>query len=225
MHTNYTARMIDQWRSLKWLLIALYLPVIALLGSIVALGDDWANYLLRDPHTLADMPFFAGMISNIGVLCWTATAAICLFSGANLRGARGQGAMSAFLLYAGGVTTLLMLDDFFLLHEDLFRYYLPLPEGAVYAVYAALLLGLVVGYREVIAMTDYLLLVIACVLFGISVSIDLMQPLMSAAQYGRIGGYALEDGVKFAGILTWTVYFIRVCHRACSANAARSHDQ
>ncbi|KAF0190454.1 MAG: hypothetical protein FD165_2687 [Gammaproteobacteria bacterium] len=200
-----------QLRSLKWLLAAIYLPTLLVLTGIGALGEDWAAFLLRDTHSLAGLPFFAGALSNIGVLLWTVALAVCLFCGVVLRRTPGHDEASKFLLSAGALTTLLTVDDFFLLHEDLFRHYVPLPEALVFGIYGAAAVAFLVRYRRIILASEYLLLLLALLLLAMSVAVDLFQNVVSTEQYQVIGGYVLEDGFKFTGILTWMVYFIRLC--------------
>lgn len=209
--------MAEQLRRLKWLLLVLYAPVLTLMAGIAWLGDDWARYLLRDAHSLAELPFFAGIVSNIGVLCWTVALAVCFFSGALIRRKHAERDVGRFFYAAGALTTLLMLDDFFLLHEDLFRYYLPLPEWLVFGAYAALAVVFLLRYRRVILATEYLLLLLAVALLGLSVAVDVAQQLITPEQFRNIGGYVLEDGYKFAGIVAWTAYFVRTGYAQCMA--------
>ena len=105
-----------------------------------------------------------------------------------------------------------MVDDFFLLHEDLFRHYLPLPESLIYSVYGVLAMTLLIRYRRAILASEYVLLLLAILLLGLSVAVDVLQHMISKEQYRAFGGYVLEDGFKLAGILTWMIYFTRYCY-------------
>lgn len=203
-----------QLQSLRWLLAAIYLPTALILAWIGSLGEEWGAFLLRDTHSLGDLPFYAGLISNIGVVCWTIALAVCFFSGMLLRRLPAHEEAGAFLVSAGALTTLLMLDDFFLLHEDLFRYYLPVPELLIFGLYAVAAAAFLLRYRRIILASEYLLLLLALLLLVLSVAIDLLQFMLSPEQYSSVGGYVLEDGFKFAGILTWMVYFTRYGYRS-----------
>ena len=81
-----------------------------------------------------------------------------------------------FFGYAALLTTILMFDDLFLIHEEVAPDHLHIPEKLVYVLYGALALGFFVGFLSQILKTDYLLLVAACLLFVVSVASDLMLP-------------------------------------------------
>lgn len=157
--------------------------------------------LTRDPVAVFDGPFYAGAISNIGVLAWAAAATVCLFGSAFLRGRADLADARRFLLYFCLVTVLLLVDDLFLLHEDVLYGYLGVPELLTFGVYGAFgLIGLVV-FRRVIARTDVLLLVMALALFAFSVASDLFP--------GTPARHLVEDGSKLVGIFAWLAYFAR----------------
>lgn len=149
---------------------------------------------------------FEGMLSNIGVLLWCTTAAVCIFSFI-VSNSRRRGAY--FLLWSGIITAVLLIDDLFQLHEAILPWYFNIPEGAVYGVYILLISGYLAWFWREIIKTDYNYLVIACMLLGFSVVCDMILPQEGIA-------YLIEDGFKIFGIVTWFFYYTRTCYKEFS---------
>ncbi len=164
------AQLLSQAKKLALFLSSLYvLPLLFLFVLVVAslqMGVD-LGMLLRDPSSTTKVHPFTGVASNIGVILWTATATICLFGWAILRHSSGQVRFSTFLLCSGLMTSLLMLDDFFLLHENIFPVYFGVPEKVVYLGYVGLIVWGVVVFKKCILKTEYLILLIAFAFFWI----------------------------------------------------------
>lgn len=215
-------KILCQARRLLPFLASLYiLPLLFLCAVVVAsrqTGLDMAM-LMRDPAAIAHLNPFTGVASNLGALLWSAAATICLFSWAVLRHRAGQAEFSRFILCSGLVTTLLMLDDFFLLHEHMFPRYLGVNEKLVYLGYMGVVLAWLVVFRKQILKTDYLLLLLALGLFALSVFVDAIQYRLEPL----IGNWRmlLEDGGKFLGIVGWLGYFFRCCRVAIGDGAQR----
>lgn len=208
-------------------LLLVYIPVFAVLFGLFLLWlltEARIADLTRDPlavvetallaiqrqpvegiHILAELniPLYAGLISNLGVLLWCGAGAICLFTWALLRRMGAPGPRGAYLC-AGLLSILLMLDDLFLLHERVLPMYFGPAEKALFAVYGVLALAYVLGYRQFLMRTDWLLLVAAFVLFTVSLGFDFVSEETHIPQR-----HFFEDGSKFAGIATWTAYHVR----------------
>jgi len=94
------------------------------------------------------------------------------------------------------------LDDAFLLHEAVLPTW-GVPEKVVLLCYLGLVAFHLLKSFSTIRKTDYALLGVALVCFGISVAID--------GAYRLIGEqYLLEDGAKLVGIISWFLYFFQV---------------
>ena len=120
---NLFAQIFYQGRKLVLYVFSLYfLPLLFLFAVVVASSQMGVSIALftRDPTAVANIHPFIGVASNIGVMLWTATATICLFSWAILRQSPGEMRFSTFLLCSGLMSTLLSFDDLFRLHEDIF---------------------------------------------------------------------------------------------------------
>ncbi len=114
-----------------------YGPALILLGlTIVAnvyKGTPFRFFTADPTATLGGHPL-TGMQSNLGVLAWSATGAICLFAHTFLRARQA----SSFFLWSGVITIALALDDFFHLHEFFAPRYLRIKEDIVYITASSL---------------------------------------------------------------------------------------
>lgn len=152
-----------------------------------------------DPVTTADLPFYAGLLSNVGVLLWCATSAIAIFVGTMLRTDARHRSMATFLLLSGLFTTMLLADDFFLVHEVVFPYYLGMPQRLLVGSYALLAIAWLAGFARVIARTNFSVLLLSLCFLGISAAVD---------QFSHLH-VAWEDGPKLLGIASWCAYFVQ----------------
>lgn len=180
----------------------------AFLIGIVLFLQAWkgvpSDHLTRDPNAIFDMPLYIGFLSQVGIFLWSAASAVCLFSGALLASRPGNVVSSRFLYAAGLLSMLLGLDDAFLLHEQFFPF-IGIPENAVYAIYACLMLSFLYGFREQILITGYPLLAAGLMFFAASVLLDLTQP-------EGIDVFLVEDGAKLVGIMSWMTYFAHAAY-------------
>lgn len=172
--------------------LAISAALIGLVLYIHHTKDVPLGTLTRDP--LSGKPAYLGLLSQAGILLWAAGAAVS-FLGAWLLPWRDAG---RFMLSAGVLTTMLCIDDAFLLHDEV----LPLvgvPEELIYAVYLGLLLGFLLLFARRILKTGYPLLGLALAFLGISVVAD-------AWGLPWLDPYLIEDGAKFIGITMWSAY-------------------
>jgi hypothetical protein len=201
-----------QLRSLTPLLIGLYIPVFGLM-FLVLLAQLWAGLpaeiLTRDPLAVYDAPPYVGLISNLGILLWSATAGVCLFCAARVRRTKSNG-LYHFFFISGLLSVLLCLDDLFLAHEDLWPRLLGTGEGPIIAFYGVLAGIYLWSFRDLILRTEYLLLGLSFAGLGFSILFDLLPDLDPALILP--GQYLLEDGSKLLGIVTWLAYWIRTCN-------------
>ena len=182
------------------------------------------GYLTRDPadiirHSqissfpffeegIVNLPFYLGGLSYLGILFWCATMAICFFSYVIFRKTGKRTPDPLFFLLAGLITSLLLIDDLFRLHEIVFPVYLHLHEYTLYVSYAALIAFLLIRYRSTILSTDYVLLMFALGCLGFSLISDMLTDMF----FRSVSGATLvEDGAKFVGIVSWFLYFARIC--------------
>ena len=187
-------------------LVALIAAVSILFLGIVVYLHIWNNIpisdLTRDTAAIGLLPFYAGFLSQIGILLWAASAMICFFSATVLPSHRASyRKLKRFLFVSALLTLLLGLDDAFLLHETVFPQ-LGISGRAIYATYGVLLLSYLFRFYPLILTTDHILIAIALGFFGMSIAVDMLDLSGQRA-------FLLEDGAKFVGIVSWLVYFFQ----------------
>ncbi|RJP85223.1 MAG: hypothetical protein C4518_16495 [Desulfobacteraceae bacterium] len=190
----------------------LYLFPAACLG-IVALFHLKTGVAIRnfmsDPQAIVGVHPSVGAISTLGILFWCATATILIFT-RSLRLPAGDSKYSMFILFSGILTTILMLDDAFMLHDALLPTYFGVKEIYSYILYSIFFFLGFIRFKKQILKTQYHLLLITFAFWGASILFDLFQPDIES----MIGGnwrILLEDGFKLLGIVAWFDYFSRTC--------------
>jgi len=238
--TNERNPISAQLKHLARPVLVVYIPAFAILvgvGLLRLFYDVPVGFFTRDPADLmrhdpistfsfyedgvVDLPFYLGAVSYIGILAWCATASICFLTVAVIGKSDRQPEARTFFLLAGVMSTLLLMDDLFRLHEVVFPEILNLSEYTLYAIYAGLGVYFLLRCRDMIAKTDYLLLLFAGGFLGLSLSVDVLTDTI----FGWVAGGALfEDGLKFAGVIGWCMYFtlVSVKHLRLSTEAANT---
>ena len=203
---------VAQVRALLPTLLLVYAPAILVLGAVFAASlksDIPVAYFLRDPAGTLHVPNYVGVVSGLGVLLWCACAAVCLFSWAVLKKSGGSGRWPAFFFSAGIITTVLLIDDFFMLHENASQIYWRFGEEMVFALYGFMFVFFIARFWRTIASTEFLVFLLACGFMGMSLVFDKLNgPYGDNVPAIRL---LLEDGAKLLGIVAWLVYFARTC--------------
>ena len=174
--------------------------------------------LLRDPIAVAQLSSDCchshyGAISNLGVLIWCATAAICGFAAVSLYVREGGSEKVEFMTFAALMTSVLVLDDLYLLHDHVLPAF-GVPQLLVYAVYAGLALAYLWRCRAAILNSHYIVFLAAGGLLATSILID--QVLHNDAAW-RI---MLEDGAKLYGICLWAGFHVIAAAALCRTRYA-----
>ena len=204
---------IRRGQSLGPLLLWAHGPAILVLLGILLLArarDLHLPDLTRDPAAVMKAPVHIGVLSNAGIVVWSAAASLCFFT-CFVEASRGRTDARRFILCSGLLTTALLLDDLFLLHERVLPG-LGVPEGVVYCLHGTAVLAYLIGFGKSISASGGALLFLALGWFGLSMGMDLIP-------YHSPGMFFLEDAFKFLGISTWATYLARACFLECSAPA------
>lgn len=106
---------------------------------------------------------------------------------------------------SGLITLMLLVDDLFLLHEEVYRDYLLIPEKITLFAYGSIVLLYLAVFRKTILQTNFLLMGLAITFFALSIAVDLLTGNDSQI------GFLLEDGAKFLGIVGWSAYLVNLC--------------
>lgn len=187
---------------------------LACLGAAAVLGltalialylDRPIAFLTRDPGpavhvndcTWAFDCAAAGGLSNLGYLMWTVTATVC-FLGAWLSDPAPHAWRSSPLLWAGALTTLLLADDMFQIHEAGAYGLVPYGQWVVPGLYATLALALALRFRRFLAAREAWLLVASVALFCPPRRFRRARPRPAPAG-GRL---------PLLGIVLWATFFV-----------------
>jgi hypothetical protein len=209
-----------QLQQLMPLLFAIYIPLLLGLAALVAIyliAEIPLRIFFIDPVSEFNAPMYVGLVSNFGVLLWGAAASTSLFGGWLAFKSRKNRESAWFLICFGLISTLLMLDDLYLLHEEVIEDHLHIPQKFVFVAYGVLVLGLLIRFRKIIFDSDFSLLYLAFGFLAISVAVDLFVTPEEFFIFGGFPGrHIIEDGFKLLGIATWSVYFTRTSFQKVS---------
>ena len=168
---------------------------------------------VADVFAIADIHPFAGLLSNVGVLLWCATATICFFVSGALRQSKNLKVISFFLASAC-LSTYLLIDDFFLFHEELAPNYIGVPQDVVLMLIGIAVVAYLVWFRRIILRTQYGFMLAAVGFLTISVAVDtVLKPwLLPLGEWKSL----LEDGAKLIGITSWFSYYVKAAYQFLS---------
>lgn len=192
------SRIVEQLRIVGPLAVVWSLGVIVLL-TLLGRGPAEDAKLLLDPAAVAGLPWYTGLISNLGVLMWTLATVSAIHAAHVARlGARRRAA--AFLSQAAGLSLLLTLDDLLLLHSNVIPQVSGMPKSFVLLVYLTAIGGWITSNIAEVRRTRWLLLAASSVAFFASIVVDQLLP-------GHVWSLLVEDSAKFLGIIAWATYF------------------
>src|SRR5690606_17216979 len=97
--------------------------ILALVGLSSIVFDIPIRKLVVDPVQTFNGRFFVGFLSNLTILVWAIGAYVTLFTWRIVKAVKGPQEWQRFFFLAGSFTVVLMLDDFFLIHEQVFPEY------------------------------------------------------------------------------------------------------
>jgi hypothetical protein len=204
-------------------IVAILLPalgVLAIIATASLVGGIPVPSMTRDIAALGHLHPLAGVLSNLGILLWAATAAVCLFVAITERDTLSA-PVARCLLFAGLLSAWLMLDDCFQIHEDLSPRYLHFRERYVYLTLALAVAAHLWTSRAVILRSRWSLLALAFVFLGTSAMLDTL--LLHWAQQIGEWEFFYEDGAKWLGIVCWNAYHLGACaERLALDRAVRS---
>lgn len=174
--------------------------VLAVFAGLSAFSGYEFRYFSKEPAESLSGEAYVGWLAHLTVLTWAGAAATSLFAGFLLR-VGGSAASATFLLALGSFTALLVLDDFFLLHESVYPR-LGVPEEGVYITYGVLVLVLARRFTARLRGHAVLLAVVAPLFWGTSVGFDFVQETWGVSLH------LLEDGAKTVGVAMWSVFLV-----------------
>lgn len=160
--------------------------------------------LLRDAATTSNHSPFLGLGSNLGAFCLATASSIAIFSAILLKDKRH---FSKLLLWPGLFSLLLFMDDFFMLHEQ--GFFVGVREQIVFAFYGVLFISISIAIIGSSINFDFRTLLASAIFFALSILVDAIQSFWDSPW--RI---YCEDGFKFMGIVSWTIFLIQTSYLA-----------
>ena len=148
--------------------------------------------VIRDLAQTCGYPIGVGMISNFGILLWGSSAAITLFVSISKLAERE---VSKLLLMGGIFSTILCLDDFFLLHD---RYIGP---DFLYVSYISMTILMSIKFWKFILRIGLLPILFSLFFLSLSIFSDSTLQQLFSKNYESI--QLFEEGFKFLGIACW----------------------
>ena len=185
-------------------LAAIWLAGCSLLVVLMVQRQVPYDELLLDPNNINKVPWYTGLVSNLGILGWT-TATATGFFGSWIARYGGRSAAATMLGRGAALSTILLLDDLFQLHVAV-KPLLGVSKPMVYAGYLVVAAWWFSTGRDEIARTRTELLLAATTAFGGSIVIDQLGSALLGLD--EAGALLLEDACKFLGVLAWAQYFV-----------------
>ena len=182
------------------------LPSTILYLAILSVSNFYnikLSLVVRDLAQTCGYPIGVGMISNIGILFWGAAASICFFT-TFLESINRE---SSKLLLLGAIfSSLLCIDDLFLLHD---RYIGP---DFLNLTYLAISIFLLVRFRRILKKIGLFNLIISILFLGLSVFFDgvIQQIFNQNYEFTQL----FEEGFKFIGIACWLNFWCKASSNA-----------
>ena len=155
--------------SRPYLLITFTLST-AILLAIIAVG-------LQSDTDLRRLTEDGSFISDLGAILWCVAATVCFFAATLLRNNQAKDVYH-FLLYSALLTTYLLFDDFFQIHDHYLHNKLGISEKITYLVLGIASSILIIKFRQTILRTNYIVMFLGISFLAISVIADgILAPL------------------------------------------------
>jgi hypothetical protein len=129
--------------------------------------------ITRDMAAIADMHPLMGVLSNFGVLLWSAAAFVSGFTALTLKSYL-QSEYLYFLIWSTSLSAYLLLDDFFMIHEDIAPKHFGINQRFIFVLLAIFAIYYLVAFYKVILQTNYSLIFFALFFLGASVFVDVI---------------------------------------------------
>lgn len=172
------------------------------IGGVIAI--HWRNgvpfeRLTRDIFAITGYPVYFGILSNLGIIGWAASATLWLLAAWFILRHQPNHSLFPLTVASGAFSLVLLVDDALMLHESFLPEKLGVAEEVVMIGYGVVALIYLFFRIRLVRDTPYLTWLLAGCLLGGSFMVD----------FGTITGdieYLVEDGLKFVGIVFWAAY-------------------
>ena len=155
------------------------------------------NLILRDLAQICDAKLGLGSISTLGIILWIGVSTIIWFiiKSGLLRNTKYY----KFFISGGVLSTMLAIDDLFLIHDKFIN------QEIIFSFYLIFAIYIVKSFFDQILQLNSYLLIVCFALFGFSILIDIgfQESFPSIYTFLQI----IEEGFKFLGICCWSVFW------------------
>ena len=189
--------------------------LVVLVRFAVFVADISFWYVASDVAYIFDAPPYVGLFSQVGLLMWSAAAAVSTFAAVALARGAAPDDRVGFFRATALLTAILLVDDAFLLHEivvpSLFGVDELIPQAALGL---SVLAWLVYSGRH---LRPPPLALLAAIGFGaISAGLEVVEHIAPAIDHDFF-----EDGAKFLAIGCWLLFVSTEALAAVRANVSR----
>jgi hypothetical protein len=192
-------------------LVFTILPAITFLMAVVIVSIVFQiplSNFTRDTSAIANINPVYGIVSNMGILLWCVAASTCAFAAMMHKTFKSK-INFYFLLTSALLSSYLMFDDLFLIHEK-FSVKAGLNEEVVFVFLGVAIVTYLIYFRKLILQTNAIMLLIALVFFALSILSDFSEQWLKM-QLGH-WKYLIEDGAKWIGIVFWCSYHLHTSY-------------
>lgn len=200
-------------------MLLFYLPGLVLIGVLYVL---YRTSAINVDLVFSDLAWYFedgplnGLVTYLGVILLVSSAAVCIFGYFVARNRNDAQSDARFLLFFGLFSAVLALDDLFMIHEtagelvtDFTPYSQDLGETMYFAIYVFIFVFFMYKYRKAIYRTEYFFVVVAVILFGLSILLDLLPFSFTDTVFFE----GSEESLKFFAYITWFAYAIRTGYK------------
>ena len=191
-------------------LIPAFVVLFLVIAVSVAIKLDFSAFT-RDTASIAGIHPLAGFLSNLGILLWSASFFISLFTALALHNSLTKNDFQ-FLITSAFISGYLLFDDLFMFHEFLAPEYLGVNENVVLFILVLAVVAYLFVHKREILKTDLRMLILALTLLAFSVFVDAAYSRLPNIQLGQ-WKYLMEDGLKWLGIVCWCSYHVQTAHQ------------
>ena len=183
-------------------LLPVWIAGVTAMGLIALGNKHLVDQLLLDSNFINGAKWYAGIVTSLGTISWTAALVSALW-GAWLCRLGHRRSAGRFLCTGAALTAYVMADDLWQLHADLLPRSTGIDKHTIEMLIALVTLAWIARYLREIRRTRWMLLVASGGALALSIVFDAL-PWYSNPRLELL----LEDGAKLLGNLGWATYFV-----------------
>lgn len=200
----YNKNVLNNYIYIIEILSILILVLVILFSIFLKIPFDQIS---ANPLVQYKAPLYMGLLNRIGIIFWCGTVFVTLFSYLYLNLLKESSKdMNRFFLSSCLFFGYFLLDELFLLHGVFIPKVIGIHQLIVLIIYAFSAFCFVIYFRLLIIKSGSIFFLAAISLLGGSVIVDILSYLKILDIGFR---YILDDGLKYLGILTLFIYYLK----------------